>query len=232
MSLKPFSRCVSIFRIPCFILCIWFFWLCVCLIVQHTWSSSGLFSLNFNECSPISSFALLLYWSCWWMIYSLRVNQQKTESEQRQLLSLKMVTMETVPFFPLLLSVWSRTFLCNSGYKLAPPHPPVFFHRALEQSLGSWSWIWQNHHWEWLRSYCIHSVICLSHLRTTNQGPFQAGHGISTAHSLSLLCEWEYPLDSECAWRRTMKRREGVISWLPQKGLSSLSLKQTRSTQP
>lgn len=76
-------------------------------------------------------------WFSLWILYAKketvreikkrRANQQKTESEWRQPLSLKMVTMETVPFFPLLLSVWSCTFLCNSGYKLAPPTPLYSF---------------------------------------------------------------------------------------------------------
>lgn len=60
---------------------------------------------------------------------------------RRQPLSLKMVTMETVPFSPLLWPIWSHTFLCNRGYKLAPSTTMlVFFYTALERSFGNWTW--------------------------------------------------------------------------------------------
>lgn len=130
-------------------------------------------------------------WFSLWILYAKketvreikkrRANQQKTESEWRQPLSLKMVTMETVPFFPLLLSVWSCTFLCNSGYKLAPPTPLYSFIEPwsdrLEAEVGFDRIITGN---AYKVTVCIQ--LYLSRLWMTNPGPFQAGHEISTAH--------------------------------------------------
>lgn len=98
-----------------------------------------------------------------------RANQQRTQRGRRQPLSLKMVTMETVPFFPLLWSIWSRAFLCNSGYKLAPP-PPLY------SSIPAWS-----RHSETITVNPVRvahtSVLSLAESinqqRWTNQGPSQ-----------------------------------------------------------
>lgn len=61
-------------------------------------------------------------------------NHQKAENERRQPLSLKMVTMETVPFLPLLQFSWGCTFLRSSDLL------PSFFTSVLLGSLGSDSW--------------------------------------------------------------------------------------------
>lgn len=60
---------------------------------------------------------------------------KKTESEQRQPLALKEVTIETVLFFPLLDLIWSGTFTSNSGNKLAPPTPLGFCESAILQEM-------------------------------------------------------------------------------------------------
>lgn len=106
-------------------------------VVQHTWLSFGLFKFqwmqfNYHLCTVylLNSLVALLTRKTrqtttkdmkQWQKWRKREQINRKLWERRQTLSLKSVTMETVPFFPLLLSIWSCTFLCNSGYKLEPP---------------------------------------------------------------------------------------------------------------